>query len=149
MGKARGLKIFNLARLKHGRNNQDGFSETTAIIYSLLLFMIFAVLYVDLYGYFYTKNNLKQAVDETLTLVKFENGFDAKTESYFYNIAAKLGLDAGKINLQGTPKTVQRGDPVELTASLEYQVKGLRPLNYPLTVQIAVRAHGLAHNKIR
>jgi len=131
------------------KNNQYGFSETTVIIYSLFLFMIFAVLYVDLYGYFYTKNNLKQAVDETLTLVKFENGFDENTKNYFRNIAAKLGLDARNINLQGTPKTVQRGEPVELTASIAYEVRGLRPLNYSLTVQIVVRSQGLAHRKIR
>jgi hypothetical protein len=131
------------------KNNQRGFSETTVIIYSLFLFMIFAVLYVDLYGYFYTKNNLKQAVDETLTLIKFENGFDDSTKSYFHNIAAKLGLDASKIDLQGTPKTVQRGEPVELIASIAYEVRGLRPLNYPLTVQIVVRSQGLAHSKIR
>jgi hypothetical protein len=131
------------------KNKQRGFSETTVIIYSLFLFMIFAVLYVDLYGYFYTKNNLKQAVDETLTLVKFENGFDENTKNYFHNIAAKLGLDARNINLQGTPKTVQRGEPVELTASIAYEVRGLRPLNYPLTVRIVVRSQGLAHSKIR
>jgi len=145
----RKFKLFIFKAIERGKNNQHGFSETTLIIYSLFLFMIFAVLYVDLYGYFYTKNNLKQAVDETLTLVKFENGYDAGTENYFRNIASKLGLDAGKVNLQGTPKTVQRGDPVELIASTDYEVRGLRPLNHPITVQITVRTHGLAHSKIR
>lgn len=131
------------------REKRQGFSETTVIVYSLFLFMIFAVLYVDLYGYFYTKNNLKQAVDETLILMKFENGFDRQTEAYFKAIADKLGLDAGKIHLNGTPKTVQRGEAVELTASLDYEVKGLKPLNYPLTVNIKVHSEGLAHSKIR
>ncbi|NLO76570.1 MAG: DUF4320 family protein [Clostridia bacterium] len=145
----RKFKLFFFKIIKRGKKNQHGFSETTVIIYSLLVFMIFAVLYVDLYGYFYTKNNLKQAVDETLTLVKFENGFDDRTRNYFENIAAKLGLDASKINLQGTPKTVQRGDPLELVASTYYEVRGLRPLNHPITVQIVVRSHGLAHSKIR
>jgi hypothetical protein len=131
------------------KEDQRGLSETMLIIYSLFFLMIFAVLYVDLYGYFYTKNNLKQAVDETLTLMKFENGFDHRIETYFTNIAGKLGLDASKIKLAGTPKTVQRGVPVELTAELDYEVKGLKPLNKPLTVKIVVRAEGLAHNKIR
>jgi hypothetical protein len=143
------LKKLVLDIIERGKKNQRGFSETTVIVYSLLVFMIFAVLYVDLYGYFYMKNNLKQAVDETLTLVKFENGFDDRTINYFENIAAKLGFDASKINLQGTPKTVQRGEPVELVASIDYEVRGLRPLNYPITVQIVVRSHGLAHSKIR
>jgi hypothetical protein len=131
------------------KEDQRGFSETMLIIYSLFFLMIFAVLYVDLYGYFYTKNNLKQAVDETLTLMKFENGFDHRTQEYFTNIAGKLGLDASKIKLAGTPKTVQRGVPVELTAELAYEVKGLKPLNKSIMVEIVVRAEGLAHNKIR
>lgn len=131
------------------KKDQRGFSETMLIIYSLFVFMLFAVLYVDLYGYFYQKNNLKQAVDETLTLMKFENGFDLDTKQYFTNIAEKLGLDVSKITLVGTPKTVQRGATVELTASLDYEVKGLKPFNIPLTVDIVVRAEGLAHNKIR
>lgn len=131
------------------KRDQQGFSETMLIVYALLIFMIFAVIYVDLYGYFYTKDNLKQAVDETLTLMKFENGFDQGTISYFNTMASKLGLNASDITLNGTPKTVQRGDIVELTASLDYEVKGLKPLNYPIKINITVRAEGLAHNKIR
>lgn len=131
------------------KRDQQGFSETMLIVYALLIFMIFAVMYVDLYGYFYTKDNLKQAVDETLTLMKFENGFDQGTISYFNTMASKLGLNASAITLNGTPKTVQRGDIVELTASLDYEVKGLKPLNYPIKINITVRAEGLAHNKIR
>ncbi len=131
------------------KNDEQGFSETMLIVYSLLIFMIFAVIYVDLYGYFYTKNNLKQAVDETLTLMKFENGFDRGTISYFNTMAAKLGLNASEITLRGTPKKVQRGDLVELTASLDYEVKGLKPLNYPININITVHAEGLAHDKIR
>jgi hypothetical protein len=131
------------------KNDEHGFSETMLIVYSLLIFMIFAVIYVDLYGYFYTKNNLKQAVDETLTLMKFENGFDRETINYFNTMAAKLGLNAGEITLKGTPKKVQRGDLVELTASLDYEVKGLKPLNYPININITVHAEGLAHDKIR
>ncbi|HHZ17573.1 MAG TPA: DUF4320 family protein [Peptococcaceae bacterium] len=129
--------------------DQRGLSETMVVVYSLFLFMIFAVLYVDLYGYFYTKNNLKQAVDETLTLMKLENGFDRQTETFFADIAQSLGIDASKVTLNGTPKTVQRGETVELTARYRYEVKGLKPFGRELQPEIEVRSEGLAHNKIR
>ncbi|MDD4049289.1 MAG: hypothetical protein PHI90_10860, partial [Clostridia bacterium] len=82
------------------KSDNRGLSETIAIVYSLLIFMVFAVLYVDLYGYFYTKNNLKQAVDETIILMKADNGYDdTVTRQYFDNIVLKLGLDTTKITL--------------------------------------------------
>ncbi len=129
--------------------NRQGLAEITPLVYSLFILMMFAVLYVDLYGYFYLKNNLRQAVDETLTMMKAENGFDERTRGFFEQAARKLGLDPTRVGLQGTPKPVQRGDPVELSASTDYEIRGLRPLNKTLKVQITVHSVGLAHTKIR
>ncbi|MDD4048610.1 MAG: hypothetical protein PHI90_07315, partial [Clostridia bacterium] len=96
------------------------------------------------------KNNLKQAVDETIILMKADNGYDdTVTRQYFDNIVLKLGLDTTKITLSGTPKIVQRGELMELKASTAYEVKGLRPFNHNITLNIIVHSEGLAHAKVR
>lgn len=128
---------------------QSGFVESPVLLFSLFLSLVFIYLITDIYGYIATKQNLKRALSETLTIVKAENGYDNSTRIIFDGIAAKLGLKTGAITVSGTPKTVQRGDLVELNANTEYVVKGLKPLDHELTVPIEITVSGLAHTKIR
>lgn len=128
---------------------QRGFVESPVLLFSLFLSLVFIYLVTDIYGYIETKQKLKRALSETLTIVKAENGYDDSTRIVFDRIAAKLALPTATITVSGTPKTVQRGDLIELKANTEYVVKGLKPLDYQLTVPIDISVSGLAHTKIR
>lgn len=96
------------------------------------------------------RGNLKNAANETLQMMKVENGADSGTRQRFNELLEDFGIDPTKVTFSATPKTVQRGDKVEITAIMQYERKSMRLLGASnITVPIEVHASGLAHKYIR
>jgi Flp pilus assembly protein TadG len=138
-----------MTHLKKLLGNQQGEAGMLSFMYIFLMLLIFAYLGIDIYGYMVTKQNLTLAVNETLEIVKAENGYDHTTKQSFDDFIIKLGLDPSKVTVTATNKTVQRGTPVEVVASTKYEAKGLKPFGNTLNLDIEVKANGLAHAFIR
>jgi len=118
-------------------------------LYAMLLLTIIFFLGIDIAGYSATAWKLRNACSETLSLIKIENGYDSRMEEAFLRFAAVQGLETEKVRVSGTPKTVQRGDPVEIDASIPYEIRSVRPFNQRLSVEIKIRLSGLAQEFIR
>lgn len=129
-------------------SSEKGEGVITALYTMFILFIIF-FLGIDIAGYTSTAWKLRNACNETLTLMKMENGFDSNTEQIFAKHIDTLGLDSSTVNVNGTSKYVQRGDTVTIHASTIYALKTLRPLGHELTFDINVEMSGLAHDFIR
>jgi len=113
----------------------------------VLAIIMFAAVEIAAYGMSAWK--LYGASGEVMEMMKAENGLDGKMEQRFNELLVALNLEDMGITLKGTPKTVQRGDMLELTAEGRYPVRSLRPLGRELSIPIRVRLHGLAHTYIR
>jgi len=118
-------------------------------LYTMLLLSIILFIGIDIAGYTATAWKLRNACSETLSLMRIENGYDSRTEQAFLEFAGILGLETEKINIFGTPKTVQRGDAVEIIASIPYVVRAIRPFNQSLKVDINIKMSGLAQEFVR
>ena len=118
-------------------------------LYAMLLLTIIMFIAIDIAGYTATAWKLRNACSETIGLMKIENGYDGKTEQAFFQFAGVLGLETEKIYVSGTPKTVQRGDTVEITASIPYEVRSIRPFNHSLELDIGIKMSGLAQEFVR
>lgn len=118
-------------------------------MYTMLILTVIFFVGIDIAGYTSTAWKLRNACSETLTLMKMENGFDSNTERIFLDYAAVQGLDTCDISVDGTSKTVQRGDVVSIKAAIPYVLRSLRPFNHELTRVIKVEMWGLAQDFIR
>ncbi|MFY9174252.1 MAG: DUF4320 family protein [Peptococcia bacterium] len=145
--KAAKLKRFLATWLSHVRG-QAGEGIMTALYTMMILAVIFFI-GIDVAGYTGTVWKLRNACNETLTLMKMENGFDSNTAYVFYNFLRNQGLDPSRVNVTGTPKTVQRGDIVTITANTQYDLRALRPLNQLLSFEVRVQMAGMAQDFVR
>lgn len=118
-------------------------------LYTMLLLTIIFFIGIDIVGYASTSWKLRNSCREALTLMKIENGFDRKTELFFYNIAQSNGLDASRLYVTGTPKPKQRGDVLTIRATIPYDLHSIRPFNRQLTVDVDYEASGLAQDLVR
>ncbi len=118
-------------------------------LYTMLLLTIIFFIGIDIAGYTATAWKLRNACSETLNLMKIENGYDGSTELAFMRFADVQGLQTERINVSGTPKTVQRGDTVEITAGIPYEVRSIRPFNQSLKLDISIKMSGLAQEFVR
>lgn len=128
--------------------NNRGESPLTLPIAALLIVML---LYtgVDILSYYATHQKLRTAASETLTLMKMENGWDTSTNNFFHNMIKSVGMESSIINVYGTPKPVQRGDVVTITATTSYEIRSLKPLNKTIVIPVNVELSGLAQDFIR
>jgi len=118
-------------------------------LYTMLLLTIIFFIGIDIAGYTATAWKLRNACSETLSLMKIENGYDSRIEQAFLKFAGAQGLMMEKINIYGTPKTVQRGDTVEINASIPYEIRSIRPFSQSLKLDISISMSGLAQDFIR
>ena len=118
-------------------------------LYVMFVLAIVLFLAVEVASYSMSVWKLYGAAGEIMAMMKAENGLDGAIVQRFRVLAAELRLDHLDARLTGTPKTVQRGDLLELTVQGRYQVNCLRPFGSPLSVGIRLRLHGLAHTYIR
>jgi hypothetical protein len=82
-------------------------------------------------------------------MMKSENGLDSAMRRRFSELTAALRLDGLNIQMDGTPKTVQRGDMLELRVQGRYKINSLKPFGKELSVPLSMRLHGLAHTYVR
>lgn len=123
--------------------------EITTSLYTILILLIVFSVGIDTAGYIGSKWKLNNVCSETLQYMKAENGFDSGTATVFRALATSQGLDASRITVSGTPKTVQRGDTITIYASMPYTLRALRPLGKELNVTIRTEMSGLAQEFIR
>ncbi|MNW65690.1 hypothetical protein D3C74_440940 [compost metagenome] len=120
------------------------------VLFGLLMALILSVGAVDIYGYQMTKSNLKTTVNESLQVMKVENGAGENFRKRFDELLRLNGIDPARVKVQATPQMVQRGDLVEITATIEdYYILILKAIKVPTKTQIRVHASGLAHKYIR
>ena len=118
-------------------------------LYTMLILTIVLFVGIDLVGYTATVWKLRNACAETLTIMKMENGYDSRTEQFFFDTLRIQKLEISQVSVSGTPKTVQRGDAVMITATAPYALRSLRPFNKELRLNISVEMWGLAQDFIR
>lgn len=126
-----------------------GEGHAIAIMFFLLVASIILYCSVDLYGVMSQRQKLTIASNELMEIMKSENGYDATNRSQFDELIRSQGLDPGKVTVQATPKLVQRGAPLELVVSTNYNFIGLKPLGQELSVPITITTMGLAHTYLR
>lgn len=120
-----------------------------SFLFIMLISLTLALLAVSITEYIILRSNLRTASNETLQVMKVENGADAGTRQRFNQLLKNMKLDPSKVTFEATPKTVQRGDVVEITASREYHVFALKAIGVDYTVTIKVHVSGLAHRYLR
>ena len=118
-------------------------------LYVMFVLAIVLFVAVEVASYSMSAWKLYGACGEIMDMMKGENGLDGAMEHRFRELLAALNLGDLGIRLEGTPKTVQRGDLLELRARGRYPIKGLRPLGRELSVSISVTLRGLAHTYVR
>lgn len=118
-------------------------------LYTMLILTMIFFIGIDIAGYTGTMWKLRNACNETLTLMKMENGFDSNTVTTFYDFLRKQGLDTSRVTVTGTPKTVQRGDLITISARTPYELRALRPFNQVLSFEVRVEMSGLAQDFVR
>ena len=89
------------------------------------------------------------AGQEILELMKAENGLDQSLKNRFAALTKRLGLEKLGLSLEGTPKYVQRGDPLELWIKGSYPLSCLRPLGKTWSAPLRIKLTGLAHTYLR
>lgn len=120
-----------------------------AIPIAILISLILMLLVVSIYQSYEIRSKLRTATNEVLQIVKVENGADSTTRAHFDDLLKRMGMDPNKVEFHATPKTVQRGDLVEVTASKDYNVFALKAIGVDYTIKITVTSTGLAHKFIR
>ena len=118
-------------------------------LYVMLILAIVLFLAVEIAAYGMSAWKLYGACDEIMAMMKAENGLDSAMALRFRELTVTLRLEHLNIRLEGTPKTVQRGDILELRAEGRYPIRSLRPFGKEFSVAIGLRLHGLAHTYIR
>lgn len=130
-------------------NNQRGEAVFTfPLVVAMLLIMTCIGTNIAQYGL--VALNLKSITNETLQIVKFENGSDADTRQKFYDLVKKHNMNPSEVTYSATSKLVQRGDPVSVTATTTFHVWAMALIgvdNY--TVPVVSTSYGLAYKYIR
>lgn len=119
------------------------------IFFLLLIGSILGLCAASIVQYWSIRSDLKLAANETLTIVKMENGADSSTRQAFNTLLQKLGMDPSKVSFDATPKQVQRGELVEITVEREYNVFALKAIGVDYTIPVRVHVAGLAHTFYR
>ncbi len=132
----------NLWRSRSGEGLISGFY--VMFVLAVILFMA-----VEVAAYSMCAWKLYGACGEIMEMMKGENGLDGNMERQFQELLVSLNLLEFDIRLEGTPKTVQRGEMMELKAWGRYPIRSLRPFGKELSVPFSLRLHGLAHTYIR
>lgn len=135
-------------RLKRFLKSENG-DGIVAILVSIFIALFLALIAVTIMQYTMIKTNLKTAANETLQIVKVENGADTTTKAKFDALLEKMGMNPSLVEYSATPKLVQRGDEVQVTAIQQYNVFALKVIGVDYTVPIKVQVVGLAHKYIR
>ncbi|BFH18233.1 hypothetical protein J6TS7_20810 [Paenibacillus dendritiformis] len=133
------------AILRSERGDITSLSVTIGILVALMLLIVL----IEAFGYGRTHNKLQLASNDTLDLMKAQNGFDAKLRSQFYDFAELQGLERSKVTVNATTGPVQRGQIVEIHAKTQYTFVALRPLGQEITMDVNVSLSGLASTFLR
>ena len=118
-------------------------------LYTMFVLAIVLFLAVEIAAYGTSVWKLYGACAEIMEMMKAENGLDGVMQRRFAELAEALRLEDMNIRLEGTPRTVQRGDLLELRAQGRYPIRSMRPLGREFSVSIGLRLYGLAHQYIR
>ncbi len=135
--------------LKKYLKNEKGSGALITFLFSFFFICIIAYVGIDIGRYVFMKMDLRLAVNETLEITKAQNGFDPAAESAFYDLVDKLGRDSSQSTVNGTSKLVQRGTPVVVIGTLEYETFALKPFGKTIKLTIREEAHGLASTYVR
>ncbi|MDF9841933.1 MULTISPECIES: DUF4320 family protein [unclassified Paenibacillus] len=120
-----------------------------SIFFLLLIVLIISLITVSIIQYVMIRSNLRTAANEVLQVMKVENGADQATRTRFDGLLQSMGMNPAKVFFTATPKPVQRGDLLEVTAIREYNVFALKAVGVNYTVPIQVHVSGLAHKFYR
>jgi len=120
-----------------------------SILFIMLICCILGLTSVSVVQYVMIRSNLRTAANETLQIMKVDNGADSQTRTTFDALLRKMGMEPSKVSFTASPKTVQRGDVLDLTVVRDYNVFALKAIGVELTVPIQVHVSGLAHKFIR
>lgn len=118
-------------------------------LYTLLVLALLLFLGVEILSFGVTGWKLYTAGGELLELMKAENGLDGTLKNQFHSLCRRLGLEELNLTVEGTPKYVQRGEPVELEIRGHYPLACLRPFGRSFQVPLHIRLTGLAHTYLR
>ena len=118
-------------------------------LYIMLILAIILFVAVEVASYSMSAWKLYGAAEEVMEMMKSQNGLDGAIAQRFNELAVALRLDGLEARITGTPKTVQRGDLLELHVQGRYKIYSLRPFGQELSVPMSLRLHGLAHTYIR
>lgn len=139
------MKFYKLKKLLFTEKGEGIISA----LYTMLVLTVVLFMGIDIFGYTSTAWKLRNTCSETLTLMKMENGFDFNIERSFFRFAELQGLNTKLIKVNGTDKTVQRGDVVTIQASMPYKIRSIKPFNRQLNVDINIEMSGLAQEFVR
>ncbi|MCY9542847.1 DUF4320 family protein [Paenibacillus alvei] len=131
------------------QSEKGGLDGVFSLLFGIMFFCIFMLLSVSAYQGYVIRDNLKTASSEVLQIMKVENGADGSTRSRFDELLRKMGMDPSKVSFSATPKLVQRGDALDVEASVDYNVFALKAIGVDYSVKIKVHVSGLAHKFIR
>ncbi len=120
-----------------------------SIFFLLLIVLIISLITVSIIQYVMIRSNLRTAANEVLQVMKVENGADQATRARLDGLLQSMGMNPAKVSFTATPKPVQRGDLLEVTAIREYNVFALKAVGVNYTVPIQVHVSGLAHKFYR
>ncbi|MEL7622039.1 MAG: DUF4320 family protein [Clostridiales bacterium] len=129
-----------------GNRSGEGLISGFYVMFVLAIILFVAV---EIAAYSMSAWKLYGACGEIMEMMKGENGLDGDMERKFREMLVSLNLMDFDIRLEGTPKTVQRGELMELKAWGRYPIRSLRPFGKELTVPFSLRLQGLAHTYIR
>ena len=118
-------------------------------MYTMFLIALVLFVAVEVSGYSTSVWKLYGAAGEIMELMKAQNGFDGEMQYRFRELQTALGLDDLVVQIDGTGKSKQRGELLELRINGVYPIHSLRPFGREFTVPIHLRLHGLAHMYIR
>ncbi|MCL2166327.1 MAG: DUF4320 family protein [Clostridiales bacterium] len=121
----------------------------TSGLYTLFLLSVILFVAVEVASYSMSVWKLYGAAGEIMEMMKSENGLDGAMKQKFNTLSAALNLGELSIQLSGTPKTVQRGDLLELEVQGRYRIRSLRPFGQELSVPVRINLRALAHTYIR
>ncbi|BFH25972.1 hypothetical protein J6TS7_38230 [Paenibacillus dendritiformis] len=139
-----------MSKLRYMHQSEiGGLDGVFSLLFGILIFCIFMLLSVSVYQGYVIRDNLKTASSEVLQVMKVENGADGNTRSRFDELLKKMGMDPSKVQFSATPKLVQRGDPLDVEASVDYNVFALKAIGVDYSIKIKVHVSGLAHKFIR
>ncbi|WP_348622606.1 DUF4320 family protein [Paenibacillus polymyxa] len=137
-----------LASFIRGEKGSGGAIVGASLIMYLIAIMVLTG--VDTSVSYSIRDNIETAANESLQFMKMENGADSGTRVKFDELLRKLNVDPTQVTFTATPKLVQRGDMVEITATMQYERRSLKLLGMSnVTSTLKVHVAGYAHKYIR